>query len=84
MELSVQKRDGKTEPWSMDKLIAAIGRAGVPVEEASNLAKTIEEWAKSAAVKGVIASSAIRDKVIVALKAQFPVESDNYQAYKKE
>ena len=81
--LNVKKADGRIEPWSNDKIVAAIGRAGVPVEAAQSTAKAVTAWARGAAEKGVIASTLIRDKVIELLKKEFPAQSDSFSAYKK-
>lgn len=83
-DLNVKKRDGKLEPWSVDKLVTAIGKAGVPIEAAQNFAKNIEGWAKGTAQKGVIASTEIRDKVVEFIKGEYPSQADNFQAFKKQ
>ncbi|KKQ52675.1 hypothetical protein A2865_00240 [Candidatus Woesebacteria bacterium RIFCSPHIGHO2_01_FULL_39_17] len=83
-DISVKKRDGRLEAWSFDKLVTAIGKAGVPFEAAQKIAGNIESWAKTAAQKGVVASTEIRDKVIEFLKEEFPSQADNFQSYKKE
>ncbi|OGM05576.1 hypothetical protein A2715_05840 [Candidatus Woesebacteria bacterium RIFCSPHIGHO2_01_FULL_39_32] len=84
MEIQVRKRDGNLEPWSYDKLVAAIGKAGIPVQEAEEIASSVQSWAQQSAVDGNIDSTQIRDKVIEALKSQFPSESRNFETYKKE
>ena len=83
-ELKVKKRDGVLEPWSFDKLVASLGKAGIETSKADSIAKELFEWAQGAAENGEITSVAIRDAVIEKLKAEYPVESDNYSAYKKE
>ncbi len=83
-DLQVKKRDGTLEPWSLDKLVIAIGKAGISISEAQALATKIEDWARSVAKEGVVESTQIRDKVIELMKVDFSAESANYQTYKKE
>lgn len=83
-DLKVKKRDGTTEEWSFDKLVAAIGKAGIEMQKASEMAKNVGLWASEAAVEGVIESSAIRDKVVSEMQGVDPVAAEAYSAYKKE
>ncbi|KKR28944.1 MAG: hypothetical protein UT61_C0038G0010, partial [Candidatus Woesebacteria bacterium GW2011_GWA1_39_8] len=55
-----------------------------PVQEAEEIASSVQSWAQQSAVDGNIDSTQIRDKVIEALKSQFPSESRNFETYKKE
>ncbi len=84
MAVNVKKRgeDG-VEPWSVDKLVASINKAGVPLSEAEGIANKVAEWAEQNATDGVISSTQLRDKVIESLKTDYPAEADSYQAYKK-
>lgn len=82
--LKVKKRDGSLEPWSFDKLVASIGKAGVETSEADKISKDLFKWVQDSAEEGVIASTAIRDELIEKMKVDFPVEAENYRAYKKE
>jgi 2-phosphoglycerate kinase len=83
-EIQVTKRDGGMQPWSSDKLIASIGKAGVPVAASQNIAAQIVDWAKGASADGKVSSDAIRDKVIEIMSSEYPAESDNYKTYKKQ
>lgn len=83
-DLKVKKRDGTIEPFSNDKLIASMTKAGVPVDASQNFTVQISNWAKSVSAEGEISSEEIRDKVIEVLSSEYPVEADNYRAYKKE
>jgi 2-phosphoglycerate kinase len=83
MDLKVRKRDGNEEPWSDDKLVTSMTKAGVADDAASAMAAKIKDWAKDAAENGVIASSEIRGKVIENLEADYPEEADSYRAFKK-
>jgi len=83
MEIQVKKRDGSIEPWSFDKLVASIGKAGVPVREAEVIAAKVQSWAEQNSQNGQISSTQIRDKVIEVLSENYPVEAENYKTYKK-
>ena len=84
MEIQVKKRDGSSEAWSFDKLVAAIGKAGIAVQEAEQIAGSVQSWAQQATVDGKIKSTQIRDKVIEMLRKEYPVESRSFETYKKE
>ena len=84
MDINVKKRDGSEEPWSYDKLVAAVTKAGIPLTAAENLASQVQEWVKTASQDGTILSTKVRDKLVELMKVDFPVESDNFQAYKKD
>ncbi len=79
----VQKREGGEEPWSFDKLVASLGKAGVPVDSAEEIAGQIETWAQDHLNKGRVTSTQIRDKVIELLSPLFPAEAESYKIYKK-
>lgn len=80
--INVKKRDGVIEPWSYDKLVTSIGKAGVPMVSAEDIASKIQAWAQENS-DGIISSTEIRDRIIEDLKTNFPAEADNYKAYKK-
>lgn len=82
--LKVKKRDGNTEDFSYDKLVVSIGKAGVPETNAEEVASQVATWTQNTAGEsGEIGSSEIRDKIIELLSNDFPVEAENYRAYKK-
>ena len=83
MDINVKKREGEVEPWSYDKLVASIGKAGVPEREAEQVAGAVQSWVLTNAESGVVSSTAVRDKVIEEMKKSYPSEADTYQAYKK-
>lgn len=82
MDLLIKKRDGESEYFNFDKLLASIGRAGVPVNKAINIAKNVEDWVASQKDKGEVTSTQIRNKVIEYMIEDFPAEADSYKAYK--
>ncbi len=83
LDVKIKKRDLNLEPFSYDKLLASITKSGVSVQDAERLAETIKSWIFDNSQDGVISSTAVRDKVYEVLASQFPVEADEYQAFKK-
>jgi hypothetical protein len=81
--IKVTKKDGEMEDWSQDKLIASLGKIGVPTGYAEGISKRIQEWAALTAINGQINSDALKDKVIEELKTEFPAQAENYKTYKK-
>jgi len=82
-DLQVTKREGGTEPWSKEKLINSVAKAGLSVEVTEHLEYLIEVWANRNAKNGQVTSVEIRDKVIELLNAIDPMVSDAYSSYKK-
>ena len=83
MDLTVVKRDGTSEPFNYDKLVASITKTGIPVNQGEEISSRVKIWAESSAKEGNIESSLIRDKIIELLSEDFPAEADTYKAYKK-
>lgn len=83
MDINVKKRDGSVEPWSYDKLVTAIGKAGIPISVAEEMASKIEAWATQNSQAGVVSSETIKDKILEELKNVDPVASENFKVYKK-
>ena len=83
-DLNVKKRDGTMEPFSYDKLVTSISKAGVPIKSAEEVASEVTSYIQNqGGEKGEIMSTLIRDKIIEVLSKDFPVEADNYQSFKK-
>ena len=82
-EIKVEKKDGRVEFWSYDKVLLSIEKAMIPLKKAEELASGIEKWAKKQAKKGVITSAEIRDKVITLLSQADPVAAESYRLFKK-
>lgn len=82
-DLKVKKKDGELEPFSFDKLIASMTKAGLNIEEAENTASEIKNWVVSSSGDGTVESSKIRDKVIEVVAKVDPAASDSYKAHKK-
>lgn len=80
----VQKKDGTLEDFDRNHIITGIMKAGGTTEEAEKVAAALEEWAPSAAVSGVIQSSAIRVKGLEVLQTVNPVVAATFEAYKKQ
>jgi transcriptional regulator NrdR family protein len=83
-DLQVVKKDGNMEAWSQDKLIASLGKTGIPNDKATEIGTRVQEWAVANALDGKINSNQVRDKVIEELMTEFPAQADSYKAYKKE
>lgn len=66
MEITVIKRDGSREPFSLEKLEKVITAAGLTAEKAKPVLQNIEAWSKSLEEKE-ITSLHIRDKVLAEL-----------------
>ncbi len=82
-DLKVKKKDGSTEEWSFDKLAASIGKSGIEVEKATEIARNVGVWATENAKEGVIESSMIRDKVFNEMQSVDSVAAEAYRVYKK-
>ncbi len=82
-ELKVRKRDQSLESWSFDKLLASIGKAGVEIKEAQEIATKVEMWAKESSENGIIDAINLREKVFEVMNETHPAEADSYQAFKK-
>lgn len=82
-DLKVQKKDGSSEDFSYDKLVASIGKTGVDSVKSEVIAKSIESWILDTAKDGLISSSAIRDKLIEELMKVDTAAAENYRNYKK-
>jgi len=83
-DLNVKKRDGTVEPFSYDKIVASISKAGVPIKSAEDVASEVTGFIQDqGGEKGEILSTLVRDKIIEVLSKDFPVEADNYQSFKK-
>lgn len=83
MNIVIVKRDKSTEPFSSDKLIASITKAGVPVKSATEMSQNIYKWITETVKDGKIESTRIRDKIHELLLSEFPVEAENFIAFKK-
>jgi len=79
----VKKRDTSLESFDFDKLLASITKAGVPIKEAMEVARDIENWVRVSAQNGNISSIELRDKIVEKLIENFPAEAESYRIYKK-
>ena len=62
VSLTVQKRDGKTEPFDQEKMVRAVSHAGTPFVMALDIAKAITNN-KELAQKNVVNSAELRQLV---------------------
>lgn len=82
-DLIVIKRDGNSEPWSSDKIIASVGKCGVEVKTAENICSNIKLWFENNSRDSKISSKEIRDRVVEELKNVDPVASESYRVFKR-
>lgn len=81
--LNVNKRDGTTEPFSFDKLINSIAKAGLSIPDAQKIAAIVQKWVDQNKVNDTIGSAELREQVIQSMKKDFPIESASYESYSK-
>lgn len=83
MPIKVEKKDGRMEDFDRNKVSGGIVKSGASPTEAESITNQIETWVQSAAVNGVIKSSAIRTKVLELLRAVNSKVAASFEAYKK-
>ena len=81
--ISIRKNSGENEDFNFEKLLASIGKTGVPLKDAVEITKNIQAWAESSKNNNSVSSTQIRDKVIESLSIDYPAEADMYKTYKK-
>lgn len=82
MNLQVEKKDGRLQPFDRSKIAAGLIRSGASVEEAENIASQVETWAQTNNVNGVLKSLDLRAKVLEVLKTvneAVAIAFENYQ-----
>ena len=67
LSLTIQKRDGNTEPFDQEKMARAISRAGTPFVMALDIAKTIKTN-KDLIQKNIVSSDELRQLVTQELR----------------
>lgn len=82
MPIKVEKKDGRLEDFDRNKVSNGIVKSGASAAEAESIADQIETWAQSAAMAGVVKSSAIRTKVLELLRSVNPEAAAAFEAYK--
>ncbi len=82
MPIKVEKKDGRLEDFDRNKVSNGIVKSGALPAEAESIANQIETWIQSAAVDGVVKSSAIRTKVLELLRSVNPEAAAAFEAYK--
>jgi len=83
MPIKMEKKDGRLEDFDRNKISGGVAKSGASPAEAESIANQIETWAQSAAVDGVVKSSAIRTKVLELLRSVNPEAAATFEAYKK-
>ena len=83
VSLTVQKRDGKIEPFDQEKMARAVSRAGTPFVMALDIAKTITNN-KELAQKNVVNSAELRQLVTQELQNRNESTiAESYSGYSK-
>ncbi|KKR27727.1 MAG: hypothetical protein UT61_C0068G0005 [Candidatus Woesebacteria bacterium GW2011_GWA1_39_8] len=82
-DIVVIKREGTTENFSLDKIIASVAKAGATLEAAEQIGTEVESWVTSAAVDGKIRSGDIRAKIVEEIMKVDPLAASTYDAYVK-
>ncbi len=83
MEIKVRKKDGALEDFERSKISNGLLKAGALPQEAERITTEIENWSRTSAKDGIIASSDIRDKVLELLETANPRAAASFRAYKK-
>jgi transcriptional regulator NrdR family protein len=83
MNLQVQKKDGRLQPFEKEKVAAGLIRSGASVEEAENVASQVEAWAQTNAANGVVNSLDLRAKVLEVLKTVNANVATAFESYQK-
>jgi 2-phosphoglycerate kinase len=81
-DIKIKKRSGEVEYFNFDKLLASIGRAGVPLKEATKIAEKVRIILIAKKSKSPVSSESLRDNVLQLMTKDFPAEADSYNAYK--
>ncbi|MFA6048653.1 MAG: ATP cone domain-containing protein [Candidatus Micrarchaeia archaeon] len=83
MRLRVEKKNGKAEPFSLEKLFTSIIRAGGTVELAENVAGSVAHALNDSAKAGVVASADIKRRVSGILRKADKGVAGQYSKFKK-
>lgn len=83
MNLQVEKKDGRLQPFEKGKIVAGLMRSGASSEEAENVASQVEAWAVTNATGGVLKSLELRTKVLEILKTVNQVAAISFENYQK-
>ncbi len=83
VSLTVQKRDGNTEPFDQEKMARAVSRAGTPFVMALDIAKTIKTN-KDLIQKNIVSSDELRQLVTQELRNRNESTiAESYSGYSK-
>ncbi len=83
MDLQVQKKDGRLEPFDRDKIKSGLLKSGASKEEAEKIAADVEVWAQNAAQNGIVSTFSLRNKVLEILKEINPTAANAFEFYRK-
>lgn len=79
--VKVEKKDGRIVEFDGSKIASALSRVGLEQVEAEKVASQVEAWAGTAAVDGVVKTSAVREKVLELIP---PEAVEEYKSFEKE
>ena len=82
--MSVEKKNGKAEPFSFEKLFTSIIRAGGTVELAENVAGSVAHALNDSAKGGAVASAEIRRRVSELLRKADKEVAGRYSKFRKK
>ncbi len=84
VNISVEKRNGRSEAFDEDKLARGVSRSGTPFVMAKDIAKSIHKKLEEKTKNNTIRSVDIRDYVIEELKSRNEgVIAESYSGYSK-
>lgn len=83
-ELKVEKRDGSLESYAHHKVLGSIIIAGATLEQAQNIADSIEVWVKTQSTKKrTVKTTEIREKILDQLEKVNPDAAKTFRTYRK-
>ncbi len=82
--IQVQKKDGRIEDFSQEKLLKSLLGAGATQDQAQVVVQEIERWLGDLYSEEIVETKMIRNKVIGFLNEKNPRAAKSYQEYKKE
>jgi len=83
MNLQVQKKDGRLEPFDRNRIKNGLIKSGASEAEAESITSQVENWAPTMAMNNTVKTADIRTKVLELLKAVNPTAGAAFEAYRK-
>ncbi|MDD3662009.1 MAG: ATP cone domain-containing protein [Candidatus Dojkabacteria bacterium] len=79
--LTVEKRDGTTEPFDRTKIEASVTSAGGTAEQAEQVADHVESWAQTVEA-GSVKALDIWNMVIEQMRMLNPAAAETFESYR--